>query len=323
MSHIPPSAASLRGAVDLSSLLKTSSASAGSAHSSGAAGTDSSVVPVPSLVLEGSDAGFAEVLELSHTVPVIVELWSASAQPSIELAPLLARAVRSYAGKCLLVRVEIGANPQLAEAFQAATAPTVAAVIAGRPVGLFVGFQPAETVRDVLDQVLQLAAQNQVVGTVSAADSSAEQQNEQSEPDVPPYQLKAQQAIEQGNYPAAITEYQQAVAQNPRDQMAVSGLAHVQLLSRIHADGADSDDQVRRAAETQPKDYRAALAVADRDIFSGHIDEAFDRLLGLYPSLPAEEQEAVRARLLEFFAVVGAEDARVSVARRRLTALLY
>jgi putative thioredoxin len=67
----------------------------------------------------------------------------------------------------------------------------------------------------------------------------------------------------------------------------------------------------------------AALAVADLDVSGGHLDDAFERLLDLFPSLDQPSKDAVRARLLEYFEIAGADDPRVLAARRRLTNLLY
>jgi putative thioredoxin len=67
----------------------------------------------------------------------------------------------------------------------------------------------------------------------------------------------------------------------------------------------------------------AQLAVADLDLSGGHLDDAFDRLLELFPTLDQAGKDAVRTRLLDFFEIAGAEDARVIAARRTLTNLLY
>ena len=64
-------------------------------------------------------------------------------------------------------------------------------------------------------------------------------------------------------------------------------------------------------------------SIADLDVSGGHLDDAFDRLLTLFPVLDPDGKTAVRTRMLEYFEVAGAEDPRVGAARRRLTALLY
>ena len=53
------------------------------------------------------------------------------------------------------------------------------------------------------------------------------------------------------------------------------------------------------------------------------MEDAFDRLLSLFPKLDAAGKEAVRARILDYFEIVGVEDPRVGKARARLASLLY
>ena len=63
--------------------------------------------------------------------------------------------------------------------------------------------------------------------------------------------------------------------------------------------------------------------MADLDIAGGHVEDAFDRLLTLFPTLDHAERDTVRTRLLDYFEIVGVGDPAVVSARRRLTALLY
>ena len=307
--NLPPSAASLRGAVDLSSLVRPPVPPSAPASAPGAGG--------PSLVVDATDASFTGILELSNTVPVVVELHGGV--PTASLTKL----ITEFGGKLVLARVDATTNPQLQQAFQAQVAPTVAAVVAGRPLALFEGELPEAEARQVFEQLLVLAAQNGVTGTVPVTPAETNAGAEAAEPveePLPPLHQAAYDAIEAGDYPAAMTAYRTAIAQDPRDQLAVAGLAQVSLLHRLTGLSAGS---IRDAAAAAPSDVDAQLAVADLDVSGGHLEDAFDRLLLLFPSLDAEGKNATRTRLLEYFEVAGAEDPRVSAGRRRLTALLY
>ena len=300
---------SLRGAVDLSGLVRRANPpppAPGSAPAPSAGG----------LVVEISEATFPQIVELSSRVPVVVELYAPG------LAPALGPIVESYGGRLVLATVDAQANPGIAEAFQVREVPAAAGVIGGRPVPLFVGTPAEEQVRQVFDQLLQVAAQNGITGTLdpqAAPDADGAPAEPVEEP-LPPLHQEAYDAISAGNYAAAVAAYKRAIAQNPRDALAVAGLAQASLLQRL--DGAVADD-VRKAAADAPASVAAQLAVADLDVSGGHLDDAFDRLLDLFPSLDGEGREAVRTRLLEYFEIAGPDDPRVAAARRRLTLLLY
>ncbi|GAA1443472.1 tetratricopeptide repeat protein [Leifsonia poae] len=327
MSQIPPNAASLRGAVDLTSLVNRAMTS-GQTPAAGAAdaGAPDGVVALPSLYFEGTDANFNDFLDLSMTVPVVVDLRADWAEPSAQLSAVLDRVVKDYDGRLVLVRIDVDANPQLVQAFQAQSVPAVAAVIGGRPVQLFSGAVPEAQVRDVFEQLLQLAAQNGVTGRAAVEGDPAASDDPDAAPaepvaePLPPHHAEAYEAIERGDYATAIAEYKTAIAQDPRDTMAVAGLAQVSLLDRL--DGK-SMDEIRSAAAEGPRDVDAQLLVADLDLSGGHVEDAFDRLLTLFPTLDAAGREVVRTRILDYFEIVGVDDPRVVKARARLASLLY
>jgi putative thioredoxin len=312
-----PDAASLRGAVDLSALANRP---AGERAQTEAASQQA----LPGLIYDGTDQNFTQFIELSNTVPVIVDLWAEWCGPCKQLSPALERVVNDYAGRFVLVKVDVDANPQLAQAFQAQSIPTVVAIIGGRPAPLFVGAIPEQQVREVFEQVLQIAEQNGVTGSVSVEDADGAQQGQEaSEPEpepLPPHHQEAYDAIERGDYAQAIAEYRLAIAQNPADTLAVAGLAQVSLLERLSKVEAG---QVRDAAAADPADVEAALAVADLDLSGGHVDDAFGRLLDLFAKADPETRELIRTRLVDYFEIVGVTDARVIKARGRLASLLY
>lgn len=314
---------SLRGAVDLSSLVNRPEPPAPGAVGAGAGAAPGATGAV-SLVVNVDEHSFNDLVELSSTVPVVVDLWASWAEESTRLSATLIKIVREYAGRFVLARVEAERNPRLAQAFQAQQVPTVAAIIAGRPIGLFVGELPEPELRDAIEQVLAFAAQNGVTGTIPVDDADAgsdgADEAEAPEPPLPPLHQEAFDAIERGDYAAAVDAYTKAIAQNPADDDAKAGLAQVSLLDRLQ--GKTLDD-IRGAAATDPENIDAQLDVADADVSGGHVEDAFDRLLTLFPKLDADGKNRVRERLVELFEVVGTADARVITARGRLANLLY
>ncbi|MFF3028105.1 tetratricopeptide repeat protein [Microbacterium sp. NPDC057944] len=307
MSEISPAA--LRGAVDLSTLRNRPATPAQGAPAPG----------VTDVVVDATDESFGEILEISRTVPVVVDLWAEWCGPCKQLSPIIEKVTRELNGRVLLAKVDVDANPQLAQGFRAQSIPMVVAVIAGQPVPMFTGAVPEQQVRDVFAQLLQLAAQNGVTGTLTVGES-AEPAAEPEEPPLPPLHAEAYAAIEAGDYAAAIVAYEKALAENPRDEEAIAGLGQVRLLDRVQSLDLQA---ARAAAAAGPLDVQAQFDVADLDLAGGHIDDAFGRLLDLFEKLPSDERTAVRERLVELFGLIGAADPRVGAARNRLTSLLF
>lgn len=312
---LPTPAAALRGAVDLSSLRNRPAAAPVTQP------TTASPSGVPPLVMDVTDETFPQLLELSRTVPVVIDLWAEWCGPCKQLSPVLEKVVHELGGRIVLAKVDVDANPQLSQAFRAQSIPLVVGLVAGQPVPLFTGAVPEQQVREIFAQLLQLAAQNGVTGVVPVnADGAGAEAGEAVEPPLPPLHAEAYDAIEAGDYPRAIAAYEKALAEDPRDADARAGLGQVRLLDRVQ--GLDLQ-AARAAAAASPLDSAAQFAVADLDLAGGHVEDAFARLLDLFAQLPTDERPPVRERLLELFGLVGDADPRVLQARARLSSLLF
>lgn len=317
------SAAALRGAVDLSSLRNRPTAPANPAQ----APAEGAEPAQGGFIVDVTDATFGQILELSRTVPIVVDLWAEWCGPCKQLSPILEKVVTELGGRVVLAKVDVDANPQLAQSFRAQSIPMVVALIAGQPVPMFTGAVPEEQVRQMFDQLLQVAAQNGVTGTVAGGETppaedagGTEDAEEPQEAPLPPLHAEAFAAIENGDYPSAIRAYEKALAENPRDEDARAGLGQVRLLDRVQAVDLQ---EARAAAAAAPQDVQAQLVVADLDISGGHVEDAFGRLLDLFAALPADQRVPVRERLVELFGLIGSEDPRVTAARNRLSSLLF
>lgn len=283
-------------------------------------GASNTVVDVPSLVLDVTDQTFEQIAGLSTVVPIVFDLWAEWCGPCKTLSPIIEKVTRELAGRLVLAKVDVDANPGLAQAFNAQSIPTVVALIGGKPVPLFQGALPEQQVREFFQKLLELAAQNGVNGRVNAPESG-DVAPEQNEPSVPPAHAAAIAALEQGDFAKAVTEYEQVLLKSPADHEAHAALVQTKLLARLQGKQAD---ELRTAAAEKPEDIEAQLAVADLDISGGHVEDGFLRLLELFAGQTDDNaRTSIRERLLELFEVVGASDPRVIQARTRLANLLY
>ena len=294
------SSPALHGAVDLSGLVRKNQAPTPAASSA------------DGVVREVDDASIAGLIELSKTVPVILEIYGG------QLAPQLGPLIESYAGSFVLGTVKGEQAPELIRALNVEGIPTVFAVVGGQPVPLFQGIPPEAEIKAVLDQVLDLAAKSGVTGTVSVGDHSATEVPE--EPPLPPLHQEAYDALNNNDVDGAIAAFEKALATNPSDSDAEAGLAQVQLIKRVHSVQAD---QVRADAAARPDGVVEALAVADLDMAGGHIEDALARLLTLFPTVDQEGKDALRARLLSYFMIAGQTTDVVKKARATLTSLMF
>lgn len=301
----------VRGAIDLSSLARPATPPPGAPGG----------LPAPgAYVVDVDQATFPALVQSSTGHPVVVVLWAAWSEVSTAVAADLAALADEDAGRWLLARIDADANPQIAQAFQAQSVPTVVAVLAGQPLPLFQGAYPRDQVREVLDQVLAAAEANGITGRVAPNVPGADAPEAEPEPELPPLHQAAYDAIERDDLDAARAAYEQAIKEDPRDALARAGLAQVGLLDRTR----DADLQAARtAAAADPKDVDAQLAVADLDILGGKVDDAFGRLVDLLRTTFGPDRERIRLRLVDLFEVIGSDDPRVVAARRAMANALY
>lgn len=307
----------LRGAVDLSSLARPA---AGAAPAAGAGAGGSGDVAAGAVVVDVTDATFGDAVQQSMTVPVVVDLRSDRSPASTQLSADLKAVAAEYAGRFLLAEVDVDASPQIAQAFQVQSIPSVVAVIKGQPVPLFQGAYPADQLRQVLDELLRVAAENGVTGRLDVAEAPEQDADAApEEPPLPPLHAEAYDAIERDDLDAAADAYRRAIAESPADADAVAGLAQVELMLRTR--GVDPV-AARAAAAADPDDVDAQLLAADLDVMGGHVDDAFSRLVDAVRVTAGDDRDRIRERLVVLFGIVGDDD-RVARARRALASALF
>jgi putative thioredoxin len=298
-----------RGAVDLSAL-RTPAPSPSAAPSRPAAGGTPAAPTAnggspgggPETIIDVTEANFqTAVLERSLTTPVILDFWADWCEPCKQLSPVLERLAQAGAGSWVLGKVDVDANPRLAQALRVQGIPMVVAVVGGQLVEGFTGVLPESQVKQYVDAVLK-------AGGVSVA------------PAEDPRLDAADDALMTGDLDAAEAAYRKILAESPADAAAESGLAQVDLYRRIA--GIDPAGALAKAA-ADPDDLAAQQLAADIEVLSGQAPEAYERLIALVKRTSGEERDAVRKHLLSLFSVAGPDDPAVAGARRALASALF
>jgi thioredoxin len=309
---------SLYGAVDLGARQAAAQRRQQAAQSGGsAASSDGAVIEVTEQTFN------TDVVERSRTTPVIIDLWADWCAPCKQLSPVLEKLAAEADGQWILAKVDVDANPQLAAALQVQSIPMVVAVIGGQLVDGFLGAMPEAQVRQWLGQVMAVAEK---AGLLPAGSADAVEGDEDAAgpydvaDQLPPAFEQAREAMERGDLDAAAQAFEQELAASPGDPMAKAGLAQVNLIRRV---GSYDQARARRDAAEHPGDVQAQIRVADIDLASGRIEEAFDRLLGVIRRTSGEDREQARAHLVGLFDILPPRDPRVAKARSTLSNLLF
>jgi len=273
----------------------------------------------------------ADVLQESTKQPVIVDLWAPWCGPCKQLAPVLEKAVRAAKGKVKLVKINIDAEPQIAQALRVQSIPAVFAFDQGQPVDGFVGAQSESQIKAFVERLIGPMGPSPI-------DQAMEQ---------------AAIAMEAKKFEEASAIYQQVMSHEPDNVDAIEGLCRAliglgqvedvrQLLEALDdelsadpkiqgvksqldllAEGAGDSAALEARIAADGKDLEARLELAKAYAAQNRRDEAVDQLIEIIRIKRDWNDDAARKQLLKFFEAFGHTDPATIEGRRKLSAAWF
>jgi len=275
-----------------------------------------------------ADSFQSQVVEASHTVPVLVDFWADWCGPCQMQMPVLVKLVDEYAGKFLLAKVNTETERQLAQEHGIRSLPTMRLYRDGQVVEEILGAQTESTLRALLDPYI--------------------------ERDSDRLRLAALDAHQQGRTEEAISmlrKAQEADPENNRVQFSLIGLyldagrlgEAESLLDTLPwavqeetdarklralldfartAEDAAPIAELEQQRDSRPGDSQTRYRLAARYVLTDRLQEAMDELLFIIRNDRSFGDDAARKRLLAVFELLGEENELVATYRRRLSSAM-
>jgi putative thioredoxin len=235
------------------------------------------------------------VIERSRTVPVVVDFWAEWCAPCRQLGPVIERAVAARAGKVELAKLDVDANPTLAQTYGIQSIPAVKAFRDGAVANEFVGAQPPAAVERFLDSLLPSEADE----LVARGDEVSLRRAVELEPS------RADAAV-----PLARILYQQGETDEALELLR-------DVPASFTGEGLSARIKLERDAATGPN-VTGAFEAQD----AGDYELALDLLIDALPSADGARDD-IRRVVVGILDELGVDSPLARDSRRRLAAALY
>jgi putative thioredoxin len=281
-----------------------------------------------SYIVEITPENFAQVIQASERVPILVDFWADWCQPCKALMPVLAKLADEYQGRFYLAKLNTEQHQDLAAQFGIRSIPNCKLFINGQMVDEFSGALPESAVREFLDKHLPRPSDGLVEQARQALlDGDADtalallQQAKGTDPDNIRIDITIAQTHAAAGDAAAAMAVLDALPteqQNDPEVQALRGHLHFEA----EAAGLPDPATLAKRLAADEHDSEARYQMAIHQVLQRDFEGALQILLELMRDDRGFNDDAARKTMLKIFDLLG-EDPLATRYRSKMFTLLH
>ena len=281
-------------------------------------------------IIDVNEVNFeTKVLEESSKRLIVVDFWAPWCGPCKQLTPILEKVISSFPDKVILAKINIDENQQIAAQLRIQSIPAVFAFKDKQPVNAFQGVIPESEVVKFLEKSLGEKLTN----------------------DFEDFYNQIKLLFDKKKFSDAKDLLESFIAENPEEVECICmylesliGLGEINLAENFlnslsdvvvktekvkkikdrvllikNTDKGPSLENLKEDLASAPNDLNIVFKITDIHFANNNFDSCFEILLSYYP----KNKEMVKAKILDYFDVLGFEHESTIVYRKKLSSMMF